>query len=127
MSDSTSESSSFANRYAKKSNLDRGKLSEQSGSFTEKFKQKGYMSASGASPDSDLLFLVKGIDDSRPAWYYILVERLKLSMFKKALNDNIIHLEKYGKILYSAYGEEPPEEIKKRVLSEFGIKDDDAT
>ena len=74
--------------------------------------------------DASLLFLVKGIDDNRPAWYYVLVERLKLTMFKRALNDNIIHLEEYGKILYSAYGENPPEKIKKKIREEFGISED---
>ncbi len=53
---------------------------------------------------ADLIYLVKGIDAGRNAWYYVLIERLKLTLFLKALNDDIIHLENYGKILYSAYG-----------------------
>jgi len=72
--------------------------------------------------NSDLVYLVKGLDRGRKAWYYVLVERLKLSLFLKALNDPIIHLEKYGKILYSAYGEEPPKDIVEKIKKEFGIR-----
>ncbi len=71
---------------------------------------------------ADLIYLVKGIDAGRNAWYYVLVERLKLQLFLKALNDDIIHLENYGKILYSAYGDEPPAEITGKLKEEYGIK-----
>ncbi len=71
---------------------------------------------------ADLIYLVKGIDAGRNAWYYVLVERLKVQLFLKALNDEIIHLENYGIILYSAYGEEPPKEITDRLKEEYGIK-----
>jgi hypothetical protein len=70
---------------------------------------------------AELIYLVKGIDAGRNAWYYVLVDRLKLQLFLKALNDDIIHLENYGKILYSAYGDEPPAEITNRLKEEYGI------
>ncbi len=70
---------------------------------------------------ADLIYLVKGVDNNRNAWYYVLVERLKVQMFLKALNDDIIHLENYGIILYSAYGDEPPEEITNKLKEEYGI------
>lgn len=71
---------------------------------------------------ADLIYLVKGIDAGRNAWYYVLVDRLKLQLFLKALNDDIIHLENYGKILHSAYGDEPPAEITNKLKEEYGIK-----
>lgn len=71
---------------------------------------------------ADLIYLVKGIDAGRNAWYYVLVERLKLQLFLKALNDDIIHLENYGKILHSAYGDEPPVEVTNKLKEEYGIK-----
>lgn len=71
---------------------------------------------------ADLIYLVKGIDAGRNAWYYVLVDRLKLQLFLKALNDDIIHLENYGKILYSAYGDEPPADITNKLKDEYGIK-----
>ncbi len=70
---------------------------------------------------AELIYLVKGIDAGRNAWYYVLVERLKVQLFLKALNDDIIHLENYGKILYSAYGDEPPSEITNELKEEYGI------
>ena len=71
---------------------------------------------------ADLIYLVKGIDAGRNAWYYVLVERLKLQLFLKALNDDIIHLENYGKILHSAYGDEPPADVTNLLKEEYGIK-----
>jgi len=70
---------------------------------------------------AELIYLVKGVDAGRNAWYYVLVERLKVQLFLKALNDDIIHLENYGKILYSAYGDEPPSEITNELKEEYGI------
>lgn len=71
---------------------------------------------------AELIYLVKGVDAGRNAWYYVLVERLRLQLFLKALNDDIIHLENYGKILYSAYGDEPPADITDRLKEEYGIQ-----
>lgn len=70
---------------------------------------------------AELIYLVKGIDAGRNAWYYVLVDRLKLQLFLKALNDEIIHLENYGKILYSAYGDDPSSEITSKLKDEYGI------
>jgi hypothetical protein len=71
---------------------------------------------------ASLIYLVKGIDDNRNAWYYVLVERPKLQLFLKALNDDIIHLENYGKVLYSAYGDEPPQDVTDALNAEYGIR-----
>ncbi len=65
--------------------------------------------------------MVKGVDAGRNAWYYVLVDRPKVQLFLKALNNDIIHLEEYGKILYSAYGDEPPAEITTKLKEEYGI------
>jgi hypothetical protein len=70
---------------------------------------------------ASLIYLVRGVDDGRNAWYYVLVDRLKVKMFLKALNDDIIHLENYGVILYSAYGDDPPEEVTQALKDEYGI------
>ncbi len=120
---------SFAEKYASKSKNNLSQLLE------DKKEQK--MTAEAISPSSsgqgnaadstrsskaDLIYLVKGVDDGRNAWYYVLVERLKLSLFLKALNDEIIHLENYGEILYSAYGDEPPQDITNQLKKEYDIK-----
>lgn len=143
---SGSTTSSFADRFAKKggigsagtetsgdsSNSDRYAKSKNSLSQLLEKKQNKMTSQSLSSDLSpvdptnaskaDLIYLVKGVDDNRNAWYYVLVERLKLSLFLKALNDEIIHLENYGQILYSAYGDEPPQDITDKLKKEYGIK-----
>ncbi len=129
---SSSGGGSFAEKYAKKGNNGLSQLIQK--------KQENKMTTSQAldtnfstnsqsssiAPDkagkADLIYLVKGVDAGRNAWYYVLVERLKLSLFLKALNDDIIHLENYGEILYSAYGDEPPQDITDKLKAEYGIK-----
>ncbi len=70
---------------------------------------------------AELIYLVKGVDAGRNAWYYVLVEKLKVQLFLKALNDEVIHLENYGQILYSGYGDEPPSFITDELKEEYGI------
>ena len=66
--------------------------------------------------------LVAKNTDRKNTWYYVLVERPKLQLFLKALNDDIIHLENYGKVLYSAYGDEPPQDVTDALNAEYGIR-----
>ena len=118
---------SFAEKYGKKNSGTTAEKIKQEGKpsikdLTEK-KSQNPVEQNVKSANADLVYLVKGIDDNRSAWYYVLVERLKVSLFLKALNDDIIHLENYGKILYSAYGEEPPKDITDKVKEEYGISD----
>lgn len=103
-----------------------GHIPEQKKSFVDSLSNKDKMSAnpinnSTKKAEAQLIYLVKGIDAGRNAWYYVLVERLKVQLFLKAMNDEIIHLEEYGKILYSAYGDEPPESITNKLKEEYGI------
>lgn len=139
-------STSFADRFAKKSSAAPAAESDDASSaMADRYsksknslsqlleKKQNKMSSQPMSSDissvdptnaskADLIYLVKGVDDNRNAWYYVLVERLKLSLFLKALNDEIIHLENYGEILYSAYGDEPPQDITDKLKKEYGIK-----
>ena len=127
-----SESSSFADKYAKSKNnlsqlLEKKKQQTTAESLVtnnppESFADKNSTADVTKSNKADLIYLVKGVDDSRNAWYYVLVERLKLSLFLKALNDDIIHLENYGEILYSAYGDEPAQDVTDKLKKEYGIK-----
>eukprot|EP01084_Bolivina_argentea_P118360 210021_1 len=57
---------------------------------------------------SQLIYKVRGKDKGRAAWYYVIVDVDKLTEFVAALNDPQIHLPKYGMILASGYGTEPP-------------------
>ena len=122
---------SFAERYAsKKTNFTSQNLQKaqpQSNHFSS--SADASQASSNLKPidpqkrmQAELIYLVKGVDAERNAWYYVLVERLKVQLFLKALNDEIIHLENYGKILFSAYGDEPPSAITEQLKEEYGIK-----
>lgn len=114
---------SFAERYAKKSNFTSESITSsepKQNSSSADYKPKIAIDPIKRA-QAEYIYLVKGIDNGRKAWYYVLVERLKVQLFLKALNDDIIHLENYGKILYSAYGEEPPAAITQQLKDEYGI------
>ncbi|MBU6139975.1 MAG: hypothetical protein KGP29_00255 [Proteobacteria bacterium] len=126
-------SESFVDRFAKKGNTtftaeatkNQSPQSTQK-SFSEMTQKDSLSNKKPVDPQkkmqSELIYLVKGVDAGRNAWYYVLVDRLKLQLFLKALNDEIIHLENYGKILYSAYGDDPSAEITAKLKEEYGIE-----
>lgn len=68
---------------------------------------------------SDLVYLVRGKDEGRRAWYYVLVDPMKLSLFLKKIEIGSLNLEDYGEILASGWGNDPPETIKQRITSEY--------
>jgi hypothetical protein len=132
MADNTENAGkSFAERYAsKKTNFTSQNLqktqpqSNQSSSNSDVSQTSSNLKPIDPQKrmQAELIYLVKGVDAGRNAWYYVLVERLKVQIFLKALNDEIIHLENYGKILFSAYGDEPPATITGQLKEEYGIK-----
>ncbi len=131
MTDSSDSQKSFAERYASKKSFTSESLKSNTGiksqqsSSTSDLAQKSSLNLKPIDPykkmQAELIYLVKGIDAGRNAWYYVLVERLKVQLFLKALNDDIIHLENYGKILFSAYGDEPPVDVTQKLKEEYGI------
>lgn len=48
--------------------------------------------------------------DSHAAWWYILVDALKLEAFREAMEVGNCDLKEYGEILKSGYGDVPPKE-----------------
>lgn len=122
----TTEKKSFAERYQKKPTFTSSNLELESDKDSRfDIQSKSANPPKKVDPQKKMLasqiYLVKGVDRGRNAWYYVLVDRLKVKLFLKALNDDIIHLENYGKILYSAYGDEPPKEITDALKDEYGI------
>ena len=68
----------------------------------------------------DLVYLVRGKDGGRPAWHYVLVDVVKVAAFKEKLRGGSLDVSEYGKILYSGWGKDPPEEIDKAIKEEYG-------
>ncbi len=132
----TKKESTFAEKFGKKktfsstqvdknsntdnANNDESKIESKSEIIAEEQKSKKAVDPQKRAL-AQYIYLVRGVDAGRNAWYYVLVERLKVQLFLKALNDEIIHLEKYGKILYSAYGDEPPANVTQAIKDEYGI------
>lgn len=130
MADTNTAGKSFAERYASKKsgftsqNLQAQAQPQQQDSTAAGVSQKAPIKQIDPQKkmQAEQIYLVKGVDAGRNAWYYVLVERLKVQLFLKALNDDIIHLENYGKILFSAYGDEPPADITNQLKDEYGIQ-----
>ena len=119
-------SQNFADKYGKKKTFSSSQVDESGGKENiadpSNFEQQNKKAVDPQKRAlAQYIYLVRGIDAGRNAWYYVLVERLKVQLFLKALNDDIIHLEKYGKILYSAYGDEPPANVTQAIKDEYGI------
>jgi hypothetical protein len=108
------------NNNADNATIDETKIESKSEIIAEEQKSKKAVDPQKRAL-AQYIYLVRGVDAGRNAWYYVLVERLKVQLFLKALNDEIIHLEKYGKILYSAYGDEPPANVTQAIKDEYGI------
>jgi hypothetical protein len=71
---------------------------------------------------SDLVYLVRA--PSKPgmkmAWYYVQVaSKAKLPIFLKEVKKGT-NLEALGTILYSGWGDEPPDDIKQKIKDQFG-------
>lgn len=71
------------------------------------------------SSRGDMVYLVRGKDKGRPAWHYVLLDKLKKPMFEKTIKTGAIDVAEYGTILYSGWGENPPQDIVDRIKSEF--------
>ena len=71
---------------------------------------------------NERLFLVRGNEKGRPAWYYIMVERSLLGLFLKRTHGGKLDVNNFGTIIRSGLGEPPSEaEITKNLnkSSEF--------
>ena len=64
------------------------------------------------------VFLVRGTDRGRKSWHYLLVDEDKLDAYNALFSDGSrpsIDVAKYGKVLYSGWGEDPPEDVKLKI------------
>ena len=64
------------------------------------------------------LFLVRGLDKGRKAWHYLLVDEDKLDAYNAVFSDGSrprFDCAKYGKVLCSGWGEEPPKDVQLKI------------
>jgi hypothetical protein len=74
------------------------------------------------SAKADKVFLVRDSQNGQDVWFYILVESIKLPIFRKKIGHEALDLKDYGTILHSGYGKNPPEDIKKKLHEEFDVE-----
>lgn len=67
-----------------------------------------------------LPYLVRGKDRGRSAWYYVDVEPAKLYSFRQALTEKTVKLLEFGEVVKSGWGDDPPEEIDREILQQYG-------
>ncbi|MDG7056466.1 MAG: hypothetical protein LKM44_03195 [Wolbachia endosymbiont of Meromenopon meropis] len=70
---------------------------------------------------SDLIYLVRGKDRGKSAWHYVLIDKNKREMFLAKSRTGSMDVADYGEILYSGWGEDPPQKIIDKINEEFGL------
>ena len=68
---------------------------------------------------SQNVFLVRGKDRGRAAWHYVLVDNNKRELFLAATKKGSLDIADYGEVLQSGWGQDPPENIVKKIEDEF--------
>lgn len=68
---------------------------------------------------SPLIYLVTAQANDRNAWYYVQIEEPKHAAFKKQLAMGALDLAHFGTVLYSGWGDAPPEPVDALVRDTF--------
>ncbi len=131
----------FSSKYSSQNTKERalgekGKISELAGKKTESneaFSESGGIKSKSRTVNersfadatkrsrSDLVYLVRGKDRGKSAWHYVLVDKEKREMFLAKSRTGSIDVADYGEILYSGWGEDPPQAIVDKINEEFGL------
>lgn len=75
------------------------------------------------SGKSNQVFLMRGNNNGHPAWYYLMVDKLKLMLLQRDIKlsgSKAINLEKYGQIIHHGWGHEPLENLVQKIEEEYG-------
>lgn len=83
-------------------------------------KPKGSFVARLERERDDLLYLIRGNSGGRRCWYYVLIEPLKRERFLRAVKAGSLDVSDYGQILYSGFGDDPPEDVEESIRNRFG-------
>ena len=69
---------------------------------------------------STRVYKVRGKDKDKPAWHFVFVDEDKVQQFKDKIDTGNIDVADYGEVLYSGWGEDPPQDIIDKVDHRFG-------
>ncbi|XP_013397079.1 ankyrin-1-like [Lingula anatina] len=79
----------------------------------------GLMNKRGDLYEGSLVYLVRGKDRGRPAWHYVLVKMKLYEAFLGKPLGGSINVGDYGKVLHSAWGNDPPDDIVKKITDKY--------
>ena len=68
------------------------------------------------------IYLVRGKDNGRAAWHYVLVKKHLLGLFLKRIKGGVIKVADFGHILRSGSGKDPPEGTTDKILKEYDFQ-----
>ena len=66
-----------------------------------------------------LIYLVRGKDNGKPAWHYVLVDEGQENAFNEKVSSGTVDVAVYGKVIKSGWGKDPPGEVKNAIESFF--------
>ena len=61
------------------------------------------------------IYLLRGRNRGKPAWYYVQVEKALLPLFLRRTNGSSLDVADFGLILTDGWGEDPPEKVRKNI------------
>lgn len=67
------------------------------------------------------VYLSLGQFNGKSTWHYLLVDKVRLPiLLKDAKGEQPVDLTRYGNIIFSGFGEKPPEEVTVCVKKKYG-------
>ena len=66
------------------------------------------------------IFLTQGKYLGVYTWHYVKVDMLKLPLLQKAIKSGTLDVSQYGEILYSGWGVNPPDDVRRKVDALYG-------
>ena len=138
------KSSKFGDKFLKKDGIkgpkDLKQIAEEAKKKSDEMKDKSFMEGDAALQDlkkaesgynqvvkkktkkalQGKIFLIRGKDNNRPAWHYILVPPEHIKQLRQQRAGSNIDVTDYGKIVRSGWGENPSDQIVKEIEEEYG-------
>ena len=71
-------------------------------------------------PLSGEIYLSRGLHQGRPIWHYLVVDKMKLPILLTEAKKGTVDLATFGHIIFSGFGEAPPQEVIDFVKKKYG-------
>ena len=80
---------------------------------------KDLLDAKDVFSGAESIFLVRGKDQGRPAWHYVLVKRARLYMFREKTQGGPIDVANYGSVVRSGWGPAPSQAVANEIERKY--------